>query len=382
MFNIYFNYFFILFYYRKRRLSVEDYESLVGLLTTSIKTKDFDTCREVLIKYPTFSNVESYFDRTQNDRLLLFQAIWMSDVQLCELLLLHGAVPTNNCFMLATKKCRDNVNVTVSICALLLFHGKDSIDINNIENASGYSPLHLAIKQNNNLLFDLLIIQERLDVDLKTSNGSDFSPLLLAICNKNTKMVEQLLAKNAWIHEINLRGHSPVQVAFFLDAPVIFNMLLEAGAAAKIKSEFIYLLMSRRGDIWMPLISKYFLLYPWDIAYYQYYSLVTFHRSLLLFPNKSHFCKGCKREILVAYRRHSKLCIVCDTNNTQLRLSNSSIINTLRKQKFIRHINSFIRASVVYQNHPELQKRNYNFDEDASDSDDDNYKAFDSNYVS
>ena len=331
-----------------------------------MKTKDYGVCREVLVKYPQLSNVESYFDRTQNDKQLLFQAIWISDAQMCELLLLHGAVPTNSFFMLATKKCRDNINVTVSICALLLLHGKDYIDINNIESKSGYSPLHLAIKQNNNLLFDLLMIQDRTDFNLKTSNGSDSTPLLLAVGNKNTYMVQQLLARDVLIHELNSYGHRPVDVAFSLDDPVIFTMLLEAGAEAKIPSEFTYLTMSRLGDIWMPLINKYCLVYPWDIAYYQYYSLVTFHRSLLFFHNKRFFCKGCNRELYLAKKQPSKLCIICDTNNTQLRLNNTSITNTLRTAKFIRHINSFLRASVVYHNYSELQKCNYNFADDST----------------
>ncbi|WP_394747426.1 ankyrin repeat domain-containing protein [Spongiimicrobium salis] len=97
----------------------------------------------------------------------------------------------------------------------------------NLEDKAGDTPLFMAVRFNNEQLFDTLL-QLQTSTDWTASYGA--SLLEKAILNKNLRMVQQLIAQGVDIHILNDRGSTPLEIALRTQAKEISAWLLTSGA--------------------------------------------------------------------------------------------------------------------------------------------------------
>lgn len=97
-------------------------------------------------------------------------------------------------------------------------------DLINYQNEDGITPLMIAIAQNKNSIFDILLQDPALDKNL--SDNENTCPLTFSILFNNSHAFNALLNAKASIHVANKRGKTPLPYAYFIKNKEFIERLL------------------------------------------------------------------------------------------------------------------------------------------------------------
>ncbi len=100
----------------------------------------------------------------------------------------------------------------------------------------GYAPLHLAVKNNNPTVIDLLL-KAKADPNIQNHQGA--TPLYLAVGNNNPVAADLLLKAKADPNIQNHRGRTPLHLAAGNNSRKAADLLLKAGADPNIQTRWL-----------------------------------------------------------------------------------------------------------------------------------------------
>ena len=134
-------------------------------------------------------------------------------------------LPTNHAnTALFLKACYDK---NLEQARVLLARGADVNWRSADEWGRFWSGLHVAAKQNNGDLVDLLLAQPSVDVNIKATNG--FTPLMVACLHQSVNIIRKLLkVENINLNYQNHTGVTALYIAAANDSPEVLELLREA----------------------------------------------------------------------------------------------------------------------------------------------------------
>lgn len=144
------------------------------------------------------------------------------------------------------------VNGDVEQVQLLISSGAD---INSV-NRMGRTPLHIAIREGQMEVFNLLI-DKGANINIDSTKGVRQSPLLFAVDLEKIEVVELLIEKGADINAVDLRGDNALSLAKRKGYTQITELLLKHGAQEPSLESDEYGMYARRGPAGMALYPDY-----------------------------------------------------------------------------------------------------------------------------
>ncbi|ARF02658.1 SWPV1-043 [Shearwaterpox virus] len=271
----------------------DDYISLIKFIDKGFDINIIDSFGYTLLRYAVENNcirvskllLENGFRISTNDYILLFTAIHNRNIEIIDLLIIHGinvdavdlkgynalyyAVRSNDnaivSFLLIKGASIETVNKysllhylvtsrnTMNTLTTLLEYGADTdlidnfkapihtaveynnneavlkfinknVDINVADSLIGLTPLHYAIKQHN---YEVSVILIKNGADVNKKDNNENTPLFSAVKINDIKFTKLLLDNGAILNVSNILGETPVEVAINNNCFNIVEFIME-----------------------------------------------------------------------------------------------------------------------------------------------------------